>query len=278
MTLTLCYIHGVDKSLDIVYIHTCTIPRNIPLDNAVAILHNAKNGDASITVSAARKAGNVVGKMAPKDIAFGPKNPARRMKKFWDLPLEKQQQMFGNDLGAVLEEYKAYEASLLALATGGVKAKEWVADTVKQSISDLFDIVNTAEGCHNILKMRVETMDNATAVSRKDKQAVERNNRGDVRRLLKPWEVTKLPTVWRHELHTNCLTRDDIVEDIADEHAYLKYVASQPPIATAKPLLSDWAKPMWFEDNVIGVGARFMIVGSSFVMLFKYVVMQSCIG
>eukprot|EP00972_Heterocapsa_arctica_P107407 15820480-Heterocapsa_arctica.AAC.1 len=79
-------------SLDIVYTHTFTIPRNIPLENAVELLNIAKNGDASITVSAARKAGIVVGKLGPKDIAFGSKNPARRLKKFLDQPLEKQEQ------------------------------------------------------------------------------------------------------------------------------------------------------------------------------------------
>eukprot|EP00972_Heterocapsa_arctica_P070942 10480578-Heterocapsa_arctica.AAC.1 len=89
-----------------VYIHTCTIPRNIPLDNAVELLNNAKNGDPSISVSAARKAGAVVGKMVPKDIASGQKNPARRLKKIWTMPPAVQKQMLGDDVAAVNAEYK----------------------------------------------------------------------------------------------------------------------------------------------------------------------------
>jgi hypothetical protein len=261
-----------------VYIHTCTIPRNVPLDNAAELLNNAKNGDTAITVSMARKAGGIVGKLAPKDIAFGPKNPAKRVKKIWDLPLEKQQQMLGEAINEVTAEYKAYEESLMAVIAGGLGAKEWVADNVKQGIQDLFDLVNTAEGCHNILNRRVKAMDIAMSATRKAHVALSRSNRGDVRRLLKPWETTKLPSVWRMQLHSHGLTRENIDIAIVDESAYTQYVPSQAAVSAAKPLLSDWSKPMWFADATLGVGARFIMVGFSFVMLFKDVVWQSCIG
>eukprot|EP00972_Heterocapsa_arctica_P050971 7492435-Heterocapsa_arctica.AAC.1 len=86
--------------------HTCTIPRSVPLENAVELLNNVKNGDPSISLSAARKAGAVVGKLVPKDIAHGQKNPARRLQKIWKMPLAVQKQMLGDDVAAVIAEYK----------------------------------------------------------------------------------------------------------------------------------------------------------------------------
>ena len=263
----LVYIHGVDTSLDMVYIYTNTIPRNAPLDNAIALLDKAKNGDPSVSVSASRKAGIIVGKIGPKDIACGQKNPARRLKNIWALTPAQQKQMLGDVLASVKAEYTAYEQSLTAVHIAGHGAKDWIADNMKQAITDLFHVVNVAEGCHNILKIRVTAMDIAMGASRKDKQAVERTSRGDVRRLLKPWEVTKLPAVWRGQLHSHCLTREDIETTLEDEEAYTSYVPSQPAVAAPMPLLSDWAKPMWFADADIGVGARFIMVGSCFCLL-----------
>jgi hypothetical protein len=277
ITKSVC-IYGVDTSLELVYIHTYTITRNIPLDKAMELLNKAKNGDPLVSVSMARKAGITVGKLATKDIASGQKNPARRLKQIWAGTLAQQQTMLGDNVEATAAEYKAYESSLTAVNTAGLEAKEWVAATVKQAISDLFDIVNVAEGCHNILKMRVTAMDIAVKDSRKDKQAVERTSRGEVRRLLKPWEQTKLPAVWRMQLHAQGLTLQDPDAIVSDEDAYTKYVPSQPAVAGPMPLLSDWSKPMWFADAPLGVGAWFIIVSSSFVMLFNDVVMQSCIG
>eukprot|EP00972_Heterocapsa_arctica_P001552 223074-Heterocapsa_arctica.AAC.1 len=71
-------------------------------------------------------------------------------------------------------------------------------------------------------------MDIAVKDTRKDKQAVERNSRGEVRRLLKPWEQTKVPSVCRLQLHAQFLTREDPDATISDEDAYTKYVPSQP--------------------------------------------------
>eukprot|EP00972_Heterocapsa_arctica_P109797 16165895-Heterocapsa_arctica.AAC.1 len=89
-----------------VYIHTCTIPRNIPLDNAVEVLHLAKNGDPSVSVSAVRKAAATVGKLIPKVIASGQKNAARRLMKIWKMSPGVQKQMLGDDVAAVIAEYK----------------------------------------------------------------------------------------------------------------------------------------------------------------------------
>eukprot|EP00972_Heterocapsa_arctica_P027847 4095255-Heterocapsa_arctica.AAC.1 len=59
-----------------------------------------------------RKAGGVFGKVAPKDLGSGQKNPARRLKKIWLMALAAQKQMFGDDLADVIAEFKAYELSL----------------------------------------------------------------------------------------------------------------------------------------------------------------------
>ena len=264
------------------YIHTCTIPRNIPLENAIEVLHLAKNGDPSVSVSAVRKAAATVGKMIPKVIAAGQNNPACRLMKIWKLTPAVQKQMLGDRLADVTAEYKSYEQSLLPVISAGLGSKDWVADTVKQGVNDLFDVVATAEGAHNLLKIRVTAMDIAIGATRKDKQAVDRNARGDVRRLLKPWEQAKLPVNWRLQLHCHGLTRDDIETKLEDIDAYSAYVASQPAAVGAMPLLTDWAKPMWFEEDTEqhgdDAGARFSMVGSSCVMLFNNFVMQSYIG
>eukprot|EP00972_Heterocapsa_arctica_P079092 11660414-Heterocapsa_arctica.AAC.1 len=84
-------------------------------------------------------------------------------------------------------------------------------------------------------KMRVTAMDIAIGATRKDKQAVDRNNRGDVRRLLKLWEQAKLPVVWRLQLHGHLLTRDDPDTKLADIDAYTEYVPSQPAVAGPMP-------------------------------------------
>eukprot|EP00972_Heterocapsa_arctica_P019781 2917159-Heterocapsa_arctica.AAC.1 len=63
--------------------------------------------------------------MAPKDIASGQKNPARRLKKIWAMTLAQQKQMLGDDVADVIAEYKAYEQSLTAVIAGGLGAKEW---------------------------------------------------------------------------------------------------------------------------------------------------------
>eukprot|EP00972_Heterocapsa_arctica_P008207 1201594-Heterocapsa_arctica.AAC.1 len=74
--------------------------------------------------------------MAPKDIASGQKNPARRLKNIWAMAPAMQKQMLGDVLADVIAEYKSYELSLLPVITGGLGAKEWVADNVKQAITD----------------------------------------------------------------------------------------------------------------------------------------------
>eukprot|EP00972_Heterocapsa_arctica_P043873 6478593-Heterocapsa_arctica.AAC.1 len=88
----------------------------------------------------ARKAGITVGKLATKDIASGQKNPARRLKKIWAMTPAQQQQMLGDNVEAVIAEYKSYELSLTAVNAAGLGAKDWVADNVKQAITDLFHI------------------------------------------------------------------------------------------------------------------------------------------
>eukprot|EP00972_Heterocapsa_arctica_P027710 4074604-Heterocapsa_arctica.AAC.1 len=81
-----------------VYRHTCMIPRNIPLENSLGCLDNAKNGDSTISMSMARKAGAIFGRLAPKDIGVGPKNPARRLAKIFKMSKEMQKQLLGDDL------------------------------------------------------------------------------------------------------------------------------------------------------------------------------------
>eukprot|EP00972_Heterocapsa_arctica_P026173 3853998-Heterocapsa_arctica.AAC.1 len=85
-----------------VYRHTCMIPRNVPLQNAVECLDNAKNGDPSVSTLMARKAGAIFGKAAPKDIGVGPKNPARRLGKLLKMSKESLQSLFGDDLEDVM--------------------------------------------------------------------------------------------------------------------------------------------------------------------------------
>eukprot|EP00972_Heterocapsa_arctica_P035966 5291568-Heterocapsa_arctica.AAC.1 len=70
------------------------------------------------------------------------------------MALAMQKQLLGDDLEEVIAEFKAYEMSLAAVIAAGLAAKEWVADTVKQKITDIFHLVNVAEGCHNALKAR----------------------------------------------------------------------------------------------------------------------------
>eukprot|EP00972_Heterocapsa_arctica_P082857 12209575-Heterocapsa_arctica.AAC.1 len=127
----------------------------------------------------ARKAGAIFGRLAAKDIGLGPKNPAWRLAKIFKMPKEMQKSLFGDDLEDVIAEYKEYEKSLAAVTAAGVASKEWVADTIKQKIDDLFNLVNAVEGCHEALTARVLAMDSVTGASRKGKQAEDRNTRQD---------------------------------------------------------------------------------------------------
>eukprot|EP00972_Heterocapsa_arctica_P076229 11245741-Heterocapsa_arctica.AAC.1 len=78
-------------------------------------------------------------------------------------------------------------------------------------------------------------MDNVTGASRKGKQAEHRSTRQDVRKLLKPWEVTKLALGWRNQLHVNNLTREDIEATVDDATAYTRYKPSQPAVNCPMP-------------------------------------------
>eukprot|EP00972_Heterocapsa_arctica_P099868 14732336-Heterocapsa_arctica.AAC.1 len=65
------------------------------------------------------------------------------------MALAMQKQLLGDDWADVIVEFKAYEVSLAAVIAAGLAAKDWVAASVKQEITDLFHLVNVAEGCHN---------------------------------------------------------------------------------------------------------------------------------
>eukprot|EP00972_Heterocapsa_arctica_P062291 9182122-Heterocapsa_arctica.AAC.1 len=78
------------------------IPRNIPLENSVELLDNAKKGDPSISVSMSRKAGSVFGRLTVKDIGSGQKSPARRLNNIFAMGLAMQKQLLGDDLADVI--------------------------------------------------------------------------------------------------------------------------------------------------------------------------------
>ena len=183
-------------------------PRTTLWQTQMQILKQAESGDLGSGILSVRKAGTDFIKSFIKDVNHGPTNVAKKLRKIitkdtatWKtMPSELQTRAkHAND--AFIEAQDAME-SLASSCTS------WTASTVQEGANETLRASGDLSSAHEAIASVINDINMHKSSLAKEKQAEGRLNRRENKRMLKPFEATKVPVHWRTWLLANELVLD----------------------------------------------------------------------